>query len=49
MATNFSSKIGEIDLHTFIRRFDIPNGVEYRKSDFNRFNGDYLATSCKIW
>ena len=27
--------------------FAFQNGMEYRNSDFKRFNGDYLATSCK--
>jgi len=40
MATNFRVKMGEIGRLTFIRRFGILNGVEYRNSDFKTFIGD---------
>jgi len=45
MATNFRVKMGEIGRLNFIRRL----GLEYRNSDFKRFNAGDLATSCKIW
>jgi len=47
MATNFMVKMGEIGRLIFIRRLGIPNGLEYRNSDFKRFIEDDLATSCK--
>jgi len=40
MTINFRVKIGEIGLLAFIRRLGIPNGLEYRNSDFKMFNGD---------
>ena len=40
-------RISEIGLFTYIRRFGIPDGVEYRNSDFKGFNGNYLGKSCK--
>jgi len=43
MTTNFSVKIGEIGLFTFIRRPSIRRGLQYRISDFKRFICDNLA------
>jgi len=40
-------KIGEIGLLTYIRRLNIPNGVDYCNSDFKRFVVNDLATLCK--
>jgi len=44
MATNFSVKIGEIGLFTFIRRLAFGNGLQYHTSDFKSFIDDDPAT-----
>ena len=46
MATNFSVKIGVIDLPLFVA-LTFGNGLQYCTSDFKRFIYDDLATSCK--
>ena len=46
MATNFSVKIGEIGLFTFIRRPGIQNGLQYRHSDFKKVICDDVAIFC---
>jgi len=47
MATKFRIKIGEIGRLAPIRRLSIPERIGYRNSDFKRFIGNNLATSCK--
>jgi len=47
VATNFTVKIGEIGLLTFIRRPEIPKWSGISQFDFKRFNGDDLATLFK--
>jgi len=44
VAHNFRVKIGEIGLLTFIYRTAFQNGLEYRNSDFKRFNDNDLST-----
>jgi len=48
MATNYTVKIGKIGQLTSICRLGIPNGLQYRHSDFKEFICDYLATRVKI-
>ena len=47
MATNYSVKIGEIGLFTFICRPGIRIQMQYRNSGFKRFIYDDLSASCK--
>jgi len=44
MATNFRVKIGEIGLLTLA----FENGLEYRDTNFKRFNGDDGYIVCKF-
>jgi len=44
MATDFSVKIGEIGIFTFILALVFGNEWQYRTSDFKRFTYNDLAT-----
>jgi len=49
MATNFRVKTAKSAYSPSFVALAFQNGLEYRNSDFKRFNGDVLATSFKIW